>query len=303
MREDDPPPDAWGRTRLLRLRHDDAGEWEVLEDWRDLVFPPPDGALHHGSSGATPADTVALGLDGHIVALADVGHISLPNLYAYDQEYYQFVRVRQILDEPRWQAGVWARFGPGNVVYAWDKFHGQGYLRRDGSEAISYGGDWDDLEAQVNAEHPPARAPDAAAGPPSDAALLRAIAADDVAEVRALLARGADANAGANVPGNIPGLVLHVSHARDSFALWLAVMQASPPVTEALLAAGAEVNRQPDGGMTVLHGAILNHRVAHVPLLLRFGADVNATFGGRSALALAEEHEPAIARLLRAATP
>lgn len=292
-------PAGWGRVTIARLfpPDDEDPAWR-LDDWTALVFPNAEGALHHGSRGATMPDTVAIALDDDVVATGDLDQLVLSNQYADDAEYYLCLRLREVVDAKRWQETPWSMFTPGRLLHAWDKFHHIDYFRRvDDDASMSYGGDWADLEAVFNEEYPPA-VPVVVTAPPSPVELLRAIERDDLPAVRALLARGADPNAGRE-HAPIRQVEAGLSHARNRFALWDAVLHASPTIVKALLDAGADVDWRPEGGMTSLHAAIANRRFAHVPVLLHGGADPRAEFRGRTALAMAEAEDAETARLLR----
>lgn len=302
---DRPFPPAWGRVRAADIRRpDDSGAWE-MPDWCELTFPGEDGGYHHGSRGSTPPDTAALMLDGEVVALCDCGHLSLVNLYVWDSEYYQFLRLRAVLDPARWAETPWADIVPGQVFFAWDKFHWIDYDRteRDDPE-FSYGGDWDDLEAQALAEHPhdlpqPPRDDHA---PPSIHLLCQVIRSGDTARLQRMLDAGADPN-GSTEPVPHPGVSISFSIGRTDSPLWVSVQEGTPQMTAMLLRAGAQVDARPSGGMTALHVAILRARAEHVRLLLDAGADPAATWRGKDAHQLAREHAPALAALLTSAAP
>lgn len=292
-------PAAWGRVKVATLLEPTAADpWRIEEDWRELVFPNDEGKFHHGSQGATMADAIAIVRDGRVLATAEADQLVLSNQYADDAEYYLCLRLRDVVDPELWRETPWASFVPGRLVHAWDKFHGIDYFRSPGSaDSMSYGGDWSDLEAVFNEEYPPA-VPVAADGVPSAIELLRAIERDDLPAVRALLARGADPNAGRE-HAPIRQVEAGLSHARNRFALWEAVQTASPSIAKALLDAGADVDWRPEGGMTSLHGALASRRFDHVPVLLQGGADPRAEFRGASALAMAEREDAETARRLR----
>lgn len=285
---------SWGKTTDLALEPPEpGGEWE-LPHWSELVFPNEQGETHHGSGGARMPDAVVVRLAGRPVALADVFHQTLDNQYCHDAEYYLVLRVRVILAATLWQTLPWATLEPGDVFLAYDKFHGQMYARVPGAEgAMSYGGDFSDLQWVVDDEHP---RPEGArpVARPSDATLLRAVRAGDLDLVRALLLAGANPDAGWDAPA---AALRPASHGRNSPALWEAAMSGSPELTEALLAAGASVNRCPPHGMTVLHGALASRTLAVVPVLLRFGADPDAVWNGRTAREVAESLGPTAAAL------
>jgi len=243
-------------------------------------------------------DAVVIRRDENVLAIADVNQLVLSNQYADDAEYYLCLRLREVVDEKRWRATPWNGFMPGHLLHAWDKFHSLDYFRvHTSEESMSYGGDWPDLQAVFNQEYPPAVRL-IAVGKPSNIELLRAIERDDLASVRTLLERGANPNAG-RVHEPIRQVEAGLSHGRSRFALWDAVVNASPTVTKALLDAGADVDWAPENGMTPLHGAIANHRFAHVPVLLQGGANPRAEFHGKNAVTMAEAQDADTARLLR----
>jgi hypothetical protein len=288
--------EGWGRTTDLALEPpapDGDGTWE-LPHWSDVVFANEQGELHHGSSGARMPDAVVVRLEGRPIALADAYPFSLENQYCWDAEYYLVLQLREVLVLEQWRLVPWAALGAGDVFLAWDKFHGHTYSRTPGdAEAMSYGGDFTDLQMLVDREHPRAEGP-RPVGRPCDASLLRAVRAGDLVLVRELLAAGANPDAGWDAPG---AAVRSVSVDRNSPALWEAVVSGSPELTEALLAAGASVNRTSPGGMGMLHSALANRKLAVVPVLLHFGADPNATWQGKTAREVAESISPSAAAL------
>lgn len=274
---------------------DEPGDAWALPSWVDLVFPNAEGELHHGSRGATLPDTVVVRLADEEVALADIFAHTLENQYCWDSEYFLVLRVRELLAPAAWARTPWAHLGPGDVFVAYDKFHGHEYTRTAGTDvAMSYGGDWSDLQAYVDEHHPRPGGP-REAGPPSPASLLRAVRDGDVARVRALLAAGADPEAGRDPP---PEALRSVSVDRETTALWEAIQLDAPALVEALLAAGASVRPASPAHMPPLHGALVNRRLAVVPALLRFGADPDAPFQGRSARDLAAALGPDALALL-----
>lgn len=242
---------SWGKTTDFALEPPAPGSdggWS-RPDWTDVVFPDQQGELRHGSTGSRLPDAVVVRLEGKPVAIADAYHHTLENQYCWDCEYYLVLRLREILAPALWRTLPWAHLEAGDVFFAWDKFHWQTYSRTaDDGGAMSYG-DWADLQAVIDAEHPRPEGP-RPAGPPSDATLLRAVRAGDLEQVRALLT------------------------------------------------AGAVVDRAPPGGMTPLHGALANRKLAVVPVLLRFGADPDATWEGRTAREVADSIGPSAAALL-----
>ena len=287
---------SWGRTTDFAVEPppaDGDGEWE-LPYWSEVVFPNEQGELHHGSRGARMPDAVVVRLEGRPVALADAIAVTLENQYCWDGEYYLVLRLRQILAADLWARLPWAALEPGDVFIAWDKFHGHTYSRTPGEPAaMSYGGDFTDLQMLVDRAQPRPEGP-RPVGRPSDATLLRAVRAGDLDLVRSLLAAGADPDAGWEAPD---AALRSVSVDRNTCALWEAVIAGSSELTEALLAAGASVNRCSPNCMTALHGALANRTLAVVPVLLRFGADPDATWQGRTAREVAESLDPAAAAL------
>jgi hypothetical protein len=273
--------------------HDE--EWEVTW-WRSIVFPNVEGEIHHGSRGARMPDAVIVRTDGAEVALADAYAHVLDNQYCLDTEYFLVLRLREVVDAQRWASLPWAHLGPGEVFYAWDKFHGHEYSRAPGDATVmSYGGDWADLQFYIDREHPRPGSAGLPAAPASPASLLRAVRDGDVDQLRALLEAGADPDAGLDVRFEA---TRSVSWDRDSSALWEAVMAGSPEMVEALLAAGASVDgRHRSEWMTPLHGALAQRRFEVVPLLLRAGADPEAPYQGRTARAVAAELGPEVAAL------
>ena len=272
-------PAAWGTTRDFNITvevpewdPDDLSDLSTLDItayWRGLVFPNERGEIRHGTSGGTMPDTVVVRLNDRVVALADAFAHTLENQYCYDAEYFLIIRLREILEPDVWKLLPWPQIEPGDVFYAWDKFHGHEYSRTQGdASTMSYGGDWSDLQHYIDDHHPRPEGP-RPTGPASAASLLRAVRSGDVAEVRALLAAGANPNAGDDAPYEA---LRSVSVDRDTSAMWEAISRGDPDLVEALLAAGARVHGPP-GQYTPLHGAFLNRKLAVVPVLLRFGAD------------------------------
>jgi hypothetical protein len=305
MHRDDPLPAAWGQTIVIDIPPYEPGEaWEgELPDWSSLVVRNPDeDRMHHGSRGSLPVDTIAIAVDGVIAALADARHITMENQYAYDQEYYQYLRLREVVDADAWAKLPWTALARGHVLIAWDKFHWCHYVRRvpeDEEPTMTFGGGWSLLEDEINSDHFPDEPPPPPVGEPTDADLLVAVRGDRLDRVRALLAHGRDPNAAGVVPPR-SGLDLGVSLARDASLLWEAVHHASPAVTEALLEAGAAVDARPPGGLTALIGAIVNNHADHVPVLLAHGADPSIAHNGKTALELADARDPELGRLIRA---
>ncbi|MEZ4383919.1 MAG: hypothetical protein R3A79_21485 [Nannocystaceae bacterium] len=293
-----------GVTTVLELippgdGDDSDGEWEVPW-WGSLVLRNAEGELHHGSRGAQMPDTVVVEVAGREVALADIFAHTLDNQYCYDAEYFLIVRLRELLDPDAWAALPCGVFAPGDVFLAYDKFHDHEYLRTPGDErAMSYGGDWSDLQAYIDEHHP---RPEGArpTGPPSPASLLRAVRERDEARVRALLAAGANPDAGVVAP--IEAL-RSVSVDRETSALWEAILADAPGIVEALLGAGASLVPRTMEHMPPLHGALRNRKLAVVPALIRYGADLDARYQGKSARELAAALGPAALALLTPAGP
>jgi hypothetical protein len=299
---DSPLPPEWGHIILVTIAPYHASEeWrDTLPGWSELVRFNDAGKLHHGSRGSLHADTIAIAVDGVIAAIADARHIGLDNLYAWDSEYYQYLRLRAVVDETAWRKLPWTSFEPGSVLMAWDKFHGVDYVRLPGDDepTMSFGGSWSLLEEKVQAQDFPGELrPSQSAATHAD--LLAAVRSDRIDRVRELLASGVDPNGEAIVPPH-SGQSLGVSHARDANLVWESVQCASPAVTEALLAAGARLSPAREGSLSALLGAILNRRDAHVPVLLRFGADPQDRYHGKTAIELADTRDPALGELLRA---
>jgi hypothetical protein len=296
MRFPEPPPKAWGNTKVGLLETTSDGT-HCFASWQELVDPPDTGIRSHGSMGSIPADTVLVAIADELIALADVFHVKLENLYAYDAEYYVVLRIREILDRELWNASPWKNFGPGNVVHAWDKFHRHDYFRTEDEVDLhmSYGGDWFHLEDTTNDHYPPEKLPNTSL--PTRARLLTAIREGNTSRVLELLGAGATASDDLS-PEGITALDLRVSIPRDRSPLWESIQNAPAEVTEALLAAGAAVDARPEGGLTALHGAILAHKPDHARVLLRFGADPLAVYSGRTAHELARGTDPSIAAII-----
>lgn len=281
-------------TTHLDFTHDDDGDLE-LPAWVSFVLPNDEGEIHHGSRGATMPDTVVVRIDGHEVALADAFAHVLDNQYCWDSEYFLVVRLRELLDPTAWAALPCGHCQPGDVFLAYDKFHGREYLRSPGDDTVmSYGGDWSDLQQTIDDHHPRPEGP-RPLGPPSDASLLRAVRSRDEPRVRALLAAGANPEAGAIPPWEA---LRAVSVERETTALWEAIQADAPGMVDALLRAGASVRPRSPGLMPPLHGALVARNLAVVPVLLRHGADPDATFHGRSARDLAAAIGPEALALL-----
>jgi hypothetical protein len=294
----DQPDAAWGTTRAFQISppDDDEGtDLEVTSSWYDVVFPNEDGEYHHGSRGAVMPDTVVVRLGDETVALADAFAHTISNEYCYDCEYFLVLRLRTILVDESWRALPWYHLGPGDVFYAWDKFHGHEYSRSPADDSImSYGGDWSDLQHFIDNEHPRPEGP-RPAGPPSATSLLRAVRSRDVATTRALLAAGADPNAGADPPHQA---LRSVSEDRETTALYEAISLDSAELVEALVAAGARIGpRFPGVSWSALQYALFNRRRAVIPVLLRFGADPDALYNDQTLREVAATMGPEFAAL------
>ncbi len=291
---------SWGTTKILQITpaDPDAGsELEVTTYWTNLVFPNERGEIRHGTSGGIMADTIVVHLGEQIVALADAFAHTLENQYCYDCEYFLILRVRQILEHDLWQTLPWHHLGPGDVFYAVDKFHGHEYSRsEDDSTTMSYGGDWSDLQHYIDDRHPRPEGP-RTTGPASPASLLRAVRERDVEAVRKLLAAGADPNAGDAAPDEA---LRSVSVDRETSALWEAISFDSAEIVEALLAAGARFRARDDQHCPALSFALLNRKLALVPILLRFGADPDELAFAKTPRDLAAEIGPTALALLPA---
>jgi TPR repeat protein len=112
----------------------------------------------------------------------------------------------------------------------------------------------------------PGAAPETGAKPD----LFAAIGSGDIAEVKAVLAAGADVNA-RGVAGIQP--------------LHYATMLEQKPVVDLLLSLGADVNGRTDDGLSPLCVAVRAHRIDMAELLLSRGADVDSrTKSGYTAL-------------------
>lgn len=284
-----------GTTTTFDLVPPEDDEWE-LPYWGALVLPNAEGEIHHGSRGATMPEVVVVRLSDQEVALADIFAHTLDNQYCYDCEYFLVLRVREILDPAAWAGLPWPQLGPGDVFVAYDKFHGHEYSRTpdDGDRVMSYGGDWTDLQTYIDQEHPRPEGP-RPTGRPSSATLLRAIRERDRGLVLALLAAGADPLAGSDAPHEA---LRSVSTDRDTTALWEAIALDDPDIVDALLTAGASVLAPSPAHMPALHGALLNRRLAVVPVILRHGADPDVVFDGRSARDMAAAIGPDALALL-----
>ena len=289
-------PSEWGRTRcaaISRPEDTEAAMWE-MPDWSELTLPGSDGDYHHGSDGAVAPDTAALSLDGVIVALCDCGNLGLENLYVYDSEYYQYLRLREVLDPALFGQTPWGGFAPGQIIFAWDKFTGIEYTRSfDVDPEFSYGGDWDDLEAHAfkKAPHTLATPPTDDRAPPSIHLLCSLIRAKNIDRLRTLLQVGADPSLPTDPPP-FPGVSLPYSVSRRDSPLWVSVQEGTPEITALLLKAGAPVDQHPPDGMTALCGAILCDKLDQIPVLLAHGASLQATWQGKTLQELAAARCP-----------
>lgn len=294
-------PPAWGVVRVAALIppwDSTEGVWE-MPDWTAATFPSQ-GTYHHGSTGSTAPDTLVLTLDGAPVAACDSRHISLENLYRYDCEYYQFLRLRAVLDSGAWSDTPWAVFSSGQVFFAWDKFIDLAYDRAESDPIeMSYGGGWDELEACAFCRYPFARALTAAERQQPSTLTLRAwIRFGDPTRLRALL------EAWAQAPGvDLPAWMARHGGGVCGSPLSLAVAGDPPELTSILLDFGAPtdltaVMRKTIAGQSVLLAAIKSRRWAHVPILVRHGASLHAEWNGETPLSAARAAGPAFAALL-----
>jgi hypothetical protein len=293
---DDP---AWGTTKDLLLDDpiDEDGDacWWEPPSWYELVDLNDEGELHHGSSGSRTPDTVVLRAADRPVALADAHTHTIDNQYCWDSEYYLVLRLRDILDPDAWRASPWPQLAPGDVFLAYDKFHGNVYSRTPADESsMSYGGDWSDLQAFIDDRHPRLEGPrpTAVASPTS---LLRAVRDRDEPRVRALLAAGADPEAGLDPPHEA---LRSVSVDRDATALAEAIYADAPGIVDALLAAGARLTARSPRHYTPLQLALANRALAVVPVLLRHGADPDVVSADTTAREIAASRCPEALALL-----
>ncbi|MFE3194560.1 hypothetical protein ACFXHA_36530 [Nocardia sp. NPDC059240] len=252
MRVDEEFPAEWGRTLVGEVSQDpEDGEW-LFDGWRRITFPSAEDGRHgHHTRGYEAPDTVAIAYGGEIVALGETGGMSPINLYVWDNEYYQFLRLREVLAPEVWALLPWAPFRNGQLLYAWDKFHHWNYFRhpgkppvREGDEdqswpdfpaVLSYGGDWYDFAQQVEHEYPLGFRAEPVAS--SEACLIRAAQEGDLAAVLEQLALGTNPDIGSEPPG------VHTAHCseRDATPVANALTGRVPEIAEALIAAGARV--------------------------------------------------------------
>ncbi|QVI20952.1 hypothetical protein KHQ06_33570 [Nocardia tengchongensis] len=251
MRVDEVFPAEWGRTLVGAVSQDEDGEWFFAE-WEEITFPSAeDGRHHHHTAGSVSPDTVAIAFGEEIVALGETGGMDPTNLYVSDYEYYQFLRLREVLDPERWALLPWAPFQPGRVLHAWDKFHALDYFRHPdlppvpygyedrsmpGYPAVmSYGGDWYDFAQQVESEYPLGYRAEPVAS--SEACLIRAAQDGDLAAVLEQLSLGTDPNTGAEPPG------VHTAFCSEKDATPVAtpLNRRWTEITDALVAAGARI--------------------------------------------------------------
>ncbi|MGW4247768.1 hypothetical protein [Nocardia sp. NPDC004722] len=117
MRVDEEFPVEWGRTLVGEVSQDpDDGEW-LFDDWTTITFPSAEDGKHgHHTSGYEAPDTVAIAYGGEIVALGETGDMSPTNLYVWDNEYYQFLRLREVLAPELWASLPWAPFRNGQLL-------------------------------------------------------------------------------------------------------------------------------------------------------------------------------------------
>ena len=308
MKSSGPFPAAWGRTGVAWLyppgTDDSTGErrtsWEL--DDAPRVSLDADGPVASG-----PPDTVAVCIwngSGDVVAICDALDIQAIDAASAEREPYLVLRVRDVLDPARWRFLPWSDLRAGHVVHAIDKHTAARTLRASGPGQTDpdEGIDWATLEVICDRMYPVGAAPPRqrpAATRPGDAELLAAVRDNDLERVCRLIARGANANAG--VSRDVASIVPGVSRPHSPTILQESVQLASPEITEALLAAGAEVDWRARRGPTALHAAILGRRLAHVPVLLKYGADPLAEHDGATAIELAERADPNLAAALRRA--
>jgi ankyrin repeat protein len=132
----------------------------------------------------------------------------------------------------------------------------------------------------------PVHAASADLGPDGTTPLQRAVFSTDIAEVKRLLAAGAD---------------VKQRNAYGVTALSLAAETGNTTLIQMLLAAGAEVESPTGDGQTALMSVARTGNVEAAALLIKKGANVNAAemFGGQTALMwAAARHHPAMVRLL-----
>lgn len=261
--------------------------WE-LPHWMGAVLPEQRAGAGHCSGQGSLATTLRVRVVGVLVAIAEPFAYHLVNQYCYDSEYYLVLRVTEIVGPAAWRALPFGQLEAGDVFAAWDRFHGHEYLRTPGADedAMSYGGDFRDLQLLVEQDHPRAGAAPRATSGVSPASLLRAVRDGDVTRTRELLARGADPNAGRDVPD---AALRSVSVDRNSTALGEAVLSDSTALAAALLEAGASVAAPWPGATPPLFFALVNRKLAVIPVLLAFGADPDETCRGQSSRQLAEK--------------
>ncbi len=295
-------PEQWGKVKVadLGLVDEEDGELEELE-WRTLTDPAPDGR-RHGSRGSILPDTVVLMLDDVPVALCDPAMLQINNYLVWDCEYYFALRLRQILDAERWATTPLGAYAPPTVIYAEDKFHWCCYQRGlfGEDETMSFGGYWEDLEAEVADVMP---LPEGQPAPISTMALQRAVDDGDLDRVRELLAAGADPR---GCPGQAEALpALQHRHERGTSPAWSAAADnVDPAILVCLLEAGIDPEQRTSSEhMTLLHGAVANGRVAQARILLAWGADPRTKWKGKDALELAGDNEEIVTLLRRWAPP
>lgn len=252
MRVDEEFPAAWGRTLVGEVAFDAEDDEWIFSDWMEITFPSAEDGRHgHHTTGHEVPDTVAIAFDGEIIALGETGGMHLSNLYVHDAEYYQFLRLREVLDPERWASLPWAPFRNGQLLFAWDKFDAKDYFRHperppvacgyadpsqpDHPAVMTYGGDWYDLAQQVEHKYPLGYRAEPVVS--SEACLIRAAQDGDVAAVQEQLALGTNPNIGEEPPG------VHTSFCveRGETPIVSALNGRSPEMTDALVAAGARI--------------------------------------------------------------
>lgn len=295
-------PEAWGTVRVVdvgefldaRAAAGDAaprsrGELDGDDDedgwagwWSQWAFPGEGGRYGHNTPCSVCPDTGVLLVHGELVALLDVVHLVIENHYVYDAEYYQALRVREIVDARRWSELPAAPYGVGDVVFAWDKYNSIDYTRTpDADPRLSFGGEWSDVQALVDEKLGPVPGAAPRSAGASLFALIRAIEAGDAARVGEILDAGVDPTGGAEAPTDRNIQLVFTTH-KSSTPLWETINCANPEVLRAMLERGADPSHQPPGAQALVHGAVRANRPEHLRLLLAAGADARATWRGET---------------------
>ncbi len=250
MRVDEEFPAEWGRTLVGEVSQDpEDGEW-LFDGWRVITFPSAEDGRHgHYTAGHVAPDSVAITFGGEIVALGETGGMNPANLYVHDSEYFQFLRLREVLEPGVWATLPWAPFRKGQLLYAWDKFHHYGYFRHPDRPPVpedyedpslprypavmTYGGDWYDFAQQVEREYPLGFRAEPVAS--FEACLIRAAQDGDLAAVLEQLSLGTNPNVGDEPPG------VHTAFCseRDATPVANSLNRRWTEITGALVAAGA----------------------------------------------------------------